>query len=233
MPAQALDQVSATGKDPRLRATEELVSREADDVGTCSEARRRRRLVADRRQRARAEVVDQRKAGTSRDLREVGERGLLGEADHPEVRLMHAEEDGGLRTDRALVVGDTGPVGGADLDEARARACKHVRDPEAVADLDQLATRDEHLPPLGERRQGEHYGGGIVVDDERSFGPRDPPQQPGEVILPRSTRAALEVVLEVRVAATDLHDAVERSLSERGATEIRVDENAGGVDDPP
>src|SRR3954449_1804649 len=94
---------------------------------------------------------------------------------------------------RPLWGAPTGPPAAAGRAEARARACKHVRDPEAVADLDQLATRDEHLPPLGERRQGEHHGGGIVVDDERSFAPRDPPQHPSEVILPRSARAALEV----------------------------------------
>ena len=46
----------------------------------------------------------------------------------------------------------------------------------------------------------------VVVDDERGLGAGQPPQERREVILPRAARAALEVVLEVRVAAAHLDD---------------------------
>ena len=179
MPAEPLDQVGAADEDPGLRAAEELVAREADEVGAGGEARRGGRLVADRRERARAEVVDERQPGAGRDRGELRERGLLGEADDPEVRLVHAQDHGRLGADRALVVRRPGAVRRPDLDEPRARAGEHVGDPEAVADLDQLAARDEHLAALGERGEGEHHGGGVVVDDERSLGAGDPLQQRG------------------------------------------------------
>ena len=172
MPAQPLDQVGPADEDPRLRPAEQLVAREADEIGSRGEARGGRRLVADRRERARAEVVDERQPGPLRDLRELAERRLLGEADDAEVGLVDAQDERRLRADRALVVGDPRAVGRADLDEPRARAREHVGDPEAVADLDQLAARDEHLAALGERGEGEHHGGSVVVDDERRLGAR-------------------------------------------------------------
>ena len=174
VPAEPLDQLGAAREDPRLRAAEQLVAREAHDVGAGGEARRGRRLVADRRERARAEIVDERQPGPCRNRGELGESGLLGEPDDPEVGLVHAQDHGRLGAERALVVGDPRAVRRPDLDEPRSRAGEHVGDPEAVADLDQLAARDEHLAALGERGQGEHHGGGVVVDDERSLGAGDP-----------------------------------------------------------
>ena len=108
---------------------------------------------------------------------------------------------GRLGPDRALVVGGARAVRRADLDEPRARAGEHVGDPEAVADLDQLAARDEHLAALGERGEREQHRGGVVVDDERRLRAGEPAQERGDVVLPRAARARVEVVLEVRVAA--------------------------------
>ena len=87
---------------------------------------------------------------------------------------MHAQEQRRLRADRALVVGGARAVRRADLDEPRAGAGEHVGDAEAVADLDQLAARDEHLAALGERREREQHGRGVVVDDERGLGAGQP-----------------------------------------------------------
>ena len=100
--------------------------------------------------------------------------GLLGEADDAEVRLVDAQEQRGVRPDRALVVGGARAVRRPDLDEAGAGAGEHVGDAEAVADLDQLAARDEHLAPLGERGEREQHRGGVVVDDERGLGAGQP-----------------------------------------------------------
>ena len=106
-----------------------------------------------------------------------------------------------LGPDRALVVGRARAVRRSDLDEPRARAREDVGDPEAVADLDQLAARDEHLAAFGERGEREQHRGGVVVDDERRLGAGQAAQDRGDVILARAPRAVGEVVLEVRVAA--------------------------------
>ena len=180
MAAQPLDEVGAADDDARLRPAEQLVAGEADEVGARGEALARRRLVASDKSLlasdAGAEVVDERQAVAARDRGELGERRLLGEADDAEVRLVHAQEQRRLGADRALVVGGARAVRRADLDEARARAREHVGDAEAVADLDQLAARDDHLAALRERGEREQHRGGVVVDDERRLRARQPAQ---------------------------------------------------------
>ena len=88
--------------------------------------------------------------------------------------------------DRALVVLRARAVRRPDLDEPRTRAREHVGDAEAVADLDQLAARDDHLASLCERREREQHRGGVVVDDERSLGAGQPPQERRDMILARA-----------------------------------------------
>ena len=100
-----------------------------------------------------------------------------------EVRLVHAQQDGGLRTGGPLVVGGAGSVRRPDLDEPSARAREHVGDAEAVADLDQLAAGHEHLAALRERGQRQQHGGRVVVDDERRLGAGQPAQDLRDVIL--------------------------------------------------
>src|SRR5581483_11455675 len=99
-------------------------------------------------ERAGAEVVHERQPVPARDPGQLVQPRPLAEADDAEVRLVHAQEERSLRADRALVVGGPRPVGRPDLDQPRARAGEDVRDAEAVADLDQLAARDDHLALL-------------------------------------------------------------------------------------
>src|SRR5262245_54764001 len=102
---------------------------------------------------SRAEVVDKWQTVAARDAGDLLEPRSLLEADDAEVRLVDPEEEGSVRTDRALVVGGERPVRRSDLDEAGPRPHEHLGDPEAVADLDQLAARDDDLPSLRERRE--------------------------------------------------------------------------------
>ena len=168
------------------------------------------RLVAERHERARAEIVDEHELARGRDVGELRERRVLREADDAEVRLVHAQQHGRLGPGGSLVVGGARPVRRSHLDEAGARAREHVGDAEAVADLDQLAARDEHLAALREGGQGQQHGGCVVVDDERRFGARQPAEDGRHVILARAARPCPEVVLEVRIAASDVGDALER-----------------------
>ena len=167
MPAQPLDELRAADDDARLRPAEQLVAGEADEIGARGEARGCGRLVADVEQRPRAEIVDERQPGLVGDARELVGRDGRGEPDDSVVRLVDAEDRGRLGPDRALVVRGTRPVRRPDLDHARARAREHVGNPEAVADLDELAARDEHLATLRERCEREQHRRGVVVDDER------------------------------------------------------------------
>ena len=219
--------------DPGLRAAEELVTRERDEVRAGAEALGRRRLVADRGERARAEIVHEREAGSLGNRGELGESRLLREADHAEVRLVHAEQQRRFRADRRLVVGRPRAIRRPDLDEPRTRPGEHFRDPEAVPDLDQLAARDHDLAAFRERREREQHRGSVVVHDERGVGARQPLEERREVLLPRAALPALDVVLEVRVAGADLRDACERGLRERRTAEVRVHEHARRVQHAP
>ncbi len=214
MTPQLLDEVGAPRDDAGLRAAEQLVAAEADEVGAAGERVTGGRLVGDRDERAGAEVVEQRQVVGARDRRQLLQRRLLGEADDAEVRLVDAKQQRGVRVDRVRVVGGARPVRRADLDEPRAGAPEHVGDAEAVADLDQLAARHDHLAPFGERGEREQQCAGVVVHDDRRLGARQPPHDRGDVILARAARAGAELVLEVRVRAADLECALERELRE-------------------
>ena len=67
MPPQPLDELGAAGDDPGLRAAEQLVAGEADEVGAGGEAGCGRRLALDLDERARAEIVDERQPVPPRD----------------------------------------------------------------------------------------------------------------------------------------------------------------------
>ena len=117
--AQPLDEVHPADDNACLRAAEELVARETDEIGACAKALRRCRLVADAAERAGAEIVDEWQLVTARDVSELGELRSLRESHHAEVRLMHAKDEGGVGGDRPLVVRGVRTVGGPDLDEPR------------------------------------------------------------------------------------------------------------------
>src|SRR4051794_9816237 len=116
MPAQRLDEFGATEHDPGLRAAEQLVPREADEVGAGDERLACRRLGFDRRDCTRSEVVDEWEPVTPRHGGYLLEPRPLLEADHAEVRLVDAQQDCRLRPDRTLVVRGARPIRRADLD---------------------------------------------------------------------------------------------------------------------
>ncbi len=89
------------------------------------------------------------------------------------------------------------------------------------------------LATLRERGEREENRSRVVVDDERCLRTGQALEERAEVILARPPLAPLEVVLEVRVAGADLGHAGERTLGERCAAEIRVDEDAGRIQHAP
>ena len=169
----------------------------------------------------------------ARDGGDLLEPRPLLEADDSEVRLVDAQDDGGLRSDRALEVGGARPVRRADLHEPRTGAREHVRNAETVADLDQLAARDDDVPALRQRGEGEEHCGGVVVDNERGFRARQPAQDRRDVILARAPRALRQVELEVRVAPRGIGDPLDGLLGQRRATEVGMDNHSRRVEHAP
>ena len=106
---------------------------------------------------------------------------------------------------------------------------EHVGDPEAVADLEQLAAGDDHLASLGERRQREQHGGGVVVDGQRALRAGQPPEDRRDVILSRPARPGFEVVLEVRVAGGGVADTLDGGRRQRRPAQVRVHDHARRV----
>jgi hypothetical protein len=132
MAAKPLDEVGAADDDPGLRAAEQLVAAEADEVGAACERLRGGRLVTELDERARAEVVEQRYLETPRDRRDLFQGRPFREADDAEVRLVHPEDQ--CRT-RAVVVGGARAVRGPHLDEPRtgARSTSGMRKPSPIS----------------------------------------------------------------------------------------------------
>src|SRR5262249_38237664 len=90
MTAEPLDQFAATHDDAGLRAAEQLVAGEADDVCACSERVTSGLLAGDVIKDAGAEIVYKRHAVALRDGGELRNARELREADHAEIRLVHA-----------------------------------------------------------------------------------------------------------------------------------------------
>ena len=165
-----------------------------------------------------------------RDLRQFARLHASREADHAEVRRMHAQQRARLGADGAPVVGGAGAVGRADLAQPRARALHDLGDPEPVADLHQLPARDHDLAPAGQRRECQHERRCAVVHADRGLGARQLAHERGDVILPRAAPAGGQVELEVRIAAGDRLHAGQRGFGQRRPAEIRVQHDARGVE---
>src|SRR5438067_3636825 len=223
------DRLLASEDDPRLWSPEQLVARERDHVAVL-DGFRDGWFVANRLRGAAAEIVEQQEAVPAGDAGQVGERGRFGEAGDTEVRSVNPQQRGGAWRDRLLVVGGAGSVRGSDLHHACAGQPHHVWHPKRPADLDELAPRDDDLPALAQRAQGEQDGGRVVVDDECGLASEKRGQQAPDQAGTFAALARLEVELEVAVAGRE-PEGVHRRLRERRAAEVGVEDDAARVDD--
>ncbi len=127
-------------------------------------------------------------------------------------------------TGHPLVVGETGAVGGADLDQPSARLGHHVGDAEAAADLDELTSRHGHVTVPCERRQHEQHRSRTVVHHVRGLGTAGASEESSGVHRTRPPLAGGEVELEVGGRCGDVDP-------ERCPAQVGVEQHAGGVDD--
>ena len=163
--------------------------------------------------------------------REVGERSALDEPLDAEVGWMDAQNGRGAVADRQCVVVQSRPVCRAHFAQPRARLRHHIRHPEAAADLDQLASRHQHLAAARDGRQRQERRRRAIVHHDRRFGARNAAQQGFSVCRTRATRPGRQIELEIAVAGTERPELLDRRRSQWRASEVGVDDDAGGVDD--
>ena len=137
---------------------------------------------------------------------------------------MDAHQQAGAVCDGAAVIVDVGAVGGADFAQGGAGAGHDIGDAKAIADLDQFAARDDGLAARRQFVQGEEDGSGIVVDGDGRRAEQVFEQRRG-VGVALAAASGAEIVFQVAVAGE------QSVLAERGAAEVGVEHDAGGVDD--
>src|SRR5207249_11027292 len=101
---------------------------------------------------------------------EVDYRNLRCKGEGAEVRLVDAHERGSLIADRLSVVLDACSIRCTDLDQPNAGGSEDLRNPKGPPDLDELTAGDHHFPTAPDRGDGQHHGGGVVVDRNGGLG---------------------------------------------------------------
>ncbi|OQC35601.1 MAG: hypothetical protein BWX64_02387 [Acidobacteria bacterium ADurb.Bin051] len=237
MAMTAGDELGAAAEEPRLRPAEELVAAAADEVGAGGEQRGEGGVIGELRrpvgaQEAAPFVHEEEQPPAPGEAGERRRARLLDEAGDPVVRGVDLEEERGLGGQRPFVVGEPGPVRRPDLHEPGAGGGEDLGDPERAADLDELAARDDHLPPGGEGREHEHERRRVVVDDQPRLGAGQRREQGAGPGVPVAAPAAREVELEVAAGVEEPGEGRGHAPGERRPAEVRVQEHAARVEHP-
>ena len=167
-----------------------------------------------------------------RELRKLGQGHGFGEATHPVVGGVHAQNSGGARSEGVLVVARTRSVRSSHLDHASAGKAHHVRHSKRAAYLHELSTRDDHLTSFTECGQRQQHSGRVVVDCERGLRAEERGQQRGDEVVALSSLARLEVQLEIAVRRGGAQG-LDGSSRKRRPAEICVQDHAARIDDAP
>ena len=109
---------------------------------------------------------------------------------------MHAQQQACAIGDGIAIIVDDGAVGGADFTQNGARARHDFGDAEAVADLDQLAARDDRFTARCQFVKREKERGRVVVDGDTGRA-EQALEQRGRVNVALAAPAVGEIVLEV------------------------------------
>jgi len=143
---------------------------------------------------------------------------------------MHAEKHARFFGDGVFVVCEARAICGADFTERGAALLHDFGDAEAVADFDEFAARDEDFAVTREGGESEKDGGGTIVDDDSGFGAGEAFEEMRGVDVALAAGTELEVVFEIRILRGGAAEFFDGGLGERGAAEIGVKDDAGGVD---
>ena len=231
MPPQRAHQGGPAEQQPGLRTAEELVAARGDQGGAVPQRGGGVRLAGQQRVRDKQPGPDvEHHRGTQAGQLADGHGG--GEALDAEVGRVHLEDERGPRPGRLGVVRERRPVSGAHLAQPGAGGGEQVGQPEAVADLDQLASADHDLARLaaGQRGGREDQRGRVVVDHRDRLGGGYGPGQGVE-----RARAAPgadprgQVELHVAVPCRR-HDGVHRRGRQRRPSQVRVHQHPRRVE---
>ena len=182
-------------------------------------------------QRAAAEIFQNRQPMFARQHDQFGRRHGVDKPERSEIARVDLQVGAGLLGRRGRIVAGVGPVRGPDLDQPRPRLAQHVRHPESTADLDGFSARDHDLLSGRHRRQHQKHRRGAVVHDQRRLCPGQRAQQPGDLAHAAAALIALRVDLQRhRVGCRRAHR-LGGLRAHRRATEIGVDDDAGGIED--
>ena len=176
------------------------------------------------------QVVDDDRAVAVGQLGNRGVVGRLDETGHGEVGRVDAQDRAGPAfRERRFEIDASRAVRGPDLDELGPAPADDVGDPDAAADLDELAARDDDPTATGQP-DGERERGRVVVGDERILGTG----QGDQVVLrdpdPCPPASGPEVELEQQVIGGERRPRRERRVPATEPAEVRVDDDAGRVD---
>jgi hypothetical protein len=230
--AQPIDEGLAAEDQTRLRSAEQLVAAASHQIRTVQQCLAQCRLRTARRlvEQSAAEIRDQREIMGARKARQLRNARGRSESDGAEVALMHLEQHARVGSDRRTVVLEPRLVGGPNLDQAGAPLSNHIGHAEASADLHQLASRDDHLAAVAERREHQQDGCRAVVDGKRSFRGRELVERRLERLSPRPAPAGCQIELQIAVTRGDLRNRCNGLGRQRGAAQVRVQNDSGGVD---
>ena len=129
------------------------------------------------------------------------------------------------------IVVDVRAVCRPDFHKVRTTLRHDLGHSKAPADFDQFASRDDGVLAVGKRVQRQHERSRTVIDDDCVFGTGEFADERDAVHVARAARSLLQVILEIRAARSRSHDGVERLTSERRASEVRVQNHPGRVEE--
>ena len=158
-----------------MRTAQQLVAAEEHQVGAGDNAVAGDRFAlkaetAEVDERTAADVVNYRQAVLFAQTDQVSQGHGLSETRDAIVARMHLHECPGIGADGLLVVGQARDVSRPNLAQHGAADRHDFRNAKATADLDQLPAREDDFLSLAKSTQGNHRGGGVVIDGRGGLG---------------------------------------------------------------
>src|ERR1700722_2719142 len=144
---------------------------------------------------------------------------------------MNAKKHARFFGDGGFVVREARAVRGADFAQRRAALRHDFGNAEAVANFDEFAARDKDFAIASERGEDKQHGGGAIVDDDGGFGAGEALEKLTGMNVAFAARAGFEIVFEIGILRCGAAKFLDGGFGERGAAEIGVEDDAGGVDD--
>ena len=143
---------------------------------------------------------------------------------------MHAQKQARFFVDRVFIIRQPRAVRGSNLAEHRAALLHDLRNPKAIANLDQFSARNNHFASTRQRRQRHQHGRGAIVHHDRCFGPGKARQQLRRVHVALASHPRFQVVFQIRILRRDAAKLRHYTFRQRRTPQVRVQNHPGGVD---